>query len=167
MVPMCVKTLVVTNPPHPSVLVLCPVEDYGEKRSCRVVPIWIGPAEARQLGAALEEARFNRPMTHDLFLDAITNLDASVDHAEIVDQKGITFFAKLYLSQGSRMIALDARPSDAVSLAIREGANVLMSEDVLGRASFPYIVKNEEDDEAEIEEFHSFIGGLTPDDFVQ
>ena len=100
MVPMCVQTLVFTNPPNPSVLVLCPMEDYGARRTCRVVPIWIGTPEARMLGAALEDAKSRRPMTHDLFINAITNLDAVVERAEITDQRGEIFFAKLVLRQG-------------------------------------------------------------------
>ena len=167
MVPMCVQTLVFTNPPNPSVLVLCPVEDFGMRRTCRVVPIWIGSPEARQLGAALEDAKFNRPMTHDLFLDALTNLDTTVERVEIVDQRGTTFFAKLVLRQGERLIELDARPSDAIALAVREGAIIVMSDDVLSRASFPFIFKNEVADAAEIEEFHSFIESLSPEDFLE
>lgn len=165
MVPVCVQTLVVTNAPNPSVLVLCPIEDYGSLRSYRVVPIWVGSPEARQLGAALEAAKYARPMTHDLFIDALTNLDSSVERVEITDQQGSTFYAKLYLRQGDRVFALDARPSDAIALAIRQGAIILMDDDVLNRASFPYIVKNGGDSEQEMKDFHSFVEGLSPADF--
>ena len=119
------------------------------------------------IGAALEDMKTRRPMTHDLFVNAITNLDAVVERAEITDQRGEIFFAKLLLRQGERLIELDARPSDAIALAVREGAVILMSEDVLDRASFPFIFKNEVADEAEIEEFHSFIESLSPEDFLQ
>ncbi len=166
MIPVCVHTLVLSKPPHPSVLVLCPIEDYRPHRTCRIVPIWVGPAEARQLGTALEAAKFSRPMTHDLFIDALTNLDASVEEAAIVGQEGKTFFAKLVLKQGERRISLDARPSDAIALAVRQGANILMAEDVLDRASFPYIFKSEIDDEEEIGEFRKFVEGLSPEDFA-
>ena len=70
--------------------------------------------EATQMGIALEKARFSRPMTHDLFLDALTNLDAQIDHVVINDVQGATFFARLTLRQHDRLIDLDARPSDAL-----------------------------------------------------
>lgn len=78
-------------------------------------------------------------MTHDLFLDALTNLDARIDHVLINEVNGPTFYAKLVLRQHSRLIELDARPSDALALAIRQEAPIYMNEDVLERASFPYV----------------------------
>lgn len=165
MIAVCVQTLVVSAAPSPSILVLCPVEDYQNHRNCRIIPIWMGAAEATQLGMALEGSKFTRPMTHDLFLDALTNLDASIDHVDIVGVEGQTFFAQLYIRQGGRVFALDARPSDAVALAIREGASLFMAEDVLQKASFPYIFKNEQGDEEEIKEFHAFVQNINPEDF--
>ena len=94
MIPVRIQTLIVTAAPAPSIIVLQPVEETQNGKS-RVVPIWIGAAEAAQMGVALEKARFTRPMTHDLFLDALTNLDARVDHVVINDVKGPTFFARL------------------------------------------------------------------------
>ena len=113
MIPVRIQTLIVTAAPAPSIIVLQPVEETQNGKS-RVVPIWIGAAEAAQMGVALEKARFTRPTTHDLFLDALTNLDARVDHVVINDVKGPTFFARLALRQGGRLIELDARPSDAL-----------------------------------------------------
>ena len=117
------------------------------------------------MGIALEKARFSRPMTHDLFLDALTNLDARVDHVLINEVNGPTFFAKLVLRQHDRLIELDARPSDALSIAIRQQAPIYIDEHVLERASFPYVFKNHPGDEVEVEEFRKFIEDLAPDDF--
>lgn len=164
MVPLRVLTLLFTGLQNPAVLVLEPIEEPIEGKS-RVIPIWIGGAEAMQLGVSLEHVKLPRPMTHDLFLDAITNLDACVDHASIVDVQGQTFFAKLVLRSQGRLVELDARPTDALSLALREDAPILIEENVLKQASYPYIFKGEKQREIELDEFRSFISDLSPDDF--
>ena len=141
MIPVTIQTLIMTAPPSPSIIVLQPEEEATQQRTRRVVPIWIGTAEATQMGIALEKARFSRPMTHDLFLDALTNLDARIDHILINEVKGSTFFARLTLRQHGRLIELDARPSDALSLAIRQEAPIFIDEEVLEKASFPYVFR--------------------------
>ena len=113
MIPVTVQTLIVSAAPSPSIIVLQPVEEIVQERKSRIIPIWVGVNEATQMGIALEKARFSRPMTHDLFLDALTNLDAQIDHVVINDVQGATFFARLTLRQHDRLIDLDARPSDA------------------------------------------------------
>lgn len=164
MVPLRVLTLIFTGPDRPAVLVLEPIEEVLDGMS-RIVPVWIGANEAMQLGMAIEHAKLPRPMTHDLFIDAITNLDATVDHVLINRVDGQTFFARLFLRQGGRIIELDARPTDALSLAIREDAPFLIDEEVLAAASFPYLFQSEKEKEVELQEFHTFIDSLSPDDF--
>ena len=167
MIQMSVQTLVVTNAPNPSILVLCPTEDFEKHRDCRIVPIWLGVVEASQLGMSLENAHFARPMTHDLMMNALTSLDATILRVEIVAQKEQTFYAHLILHQGDRTIELDARPSDAISLAVRQGAPIFMDEDVLQKTSFPFLFHSDKDDQEEIREFHSFVKNLHPDDFLE
>ena len=150
MIPVRIQTLIVTAAPAPSIIVLQPVEETQNGKS-RVVPIWIGAAEAAQMGVALEKARFTRPMTHDLFLDALTNLDARVDHVVINDVKGPTFFARLAL----------------LSLAVRQEAPIYIEDNVLERASFPYLFKKAPDEEEELEEFRTFLEELAPEDFQE
>ena len=165
MVEVKVLTLIVTGGGTPSFLVLEPVEDHVSEGKSRVVPICVGGYEALGLGSALENARFTRPMTHDLLLDALTNLDARVDHVFISDVKNGTFYARLSLSQHNRLIDLDARPSDAIALALRQGAPVYIDEGVLERASFPYLFKRPYDEERIVDDFKSFLEGVSPDDF--
>lgn len=169
MIPVNVQTLIVSIAPAPSIIVLQPIESTGTAGKSRIVPIWVGVNEATQMGIALEQARFSRPMTHDLFLDALTNLDARVDHVVINDVKGSTFFARLALRQHDRLIDLDARPSDALALAIRQRVPVYIEESVLERASFPYVLKQPPDDseamKQELEEFKNFLEEIAPEDF--
>lgn len=164
MVPLKVLTLVVAGPAQPSVLVLQPVEDTPAGKA-RIVPIWIGPTEAAQIGMALESVKFDRPMTHDLFLDALTNLDARVDSVVIYRVRGQVFFSHLALSQAGRLVTLDARPSDAIALALRQDAPLYIEEDVLDAASFPFLFKGERQSEAELAEFKTFLDQLSPEDF--
>lgn len=163
MIPLKVLTLIVLNPMQPAALVMEPIEEHQRTKS-RIVPVWVGPAEAMQLGMAVEHMRTPRPLTHDLMLDALTNLDTRIDHAVINDVKGTTFFAKLYLKQDDRMIELDARPSDAIALAIREDAPIYIDEKTLDKGSYPYIIRKDAS-ESEIEEFHSFLENISPEDF--
>ena len=167
MIQVSVQTLVIGSSPSPSVLVLVPTEDVRRRNTCRIVPIWMGTAEATGLGLAIEGARMARPLTHDLFLDALTNLDATVERVEITDVRGQTFFAHLVLKAAERTIELDARPSDAVALAVRQGAPIYMAEDVLEKSSFPFVFRSEMPGKKELDEFHEFVQSLTPEDFAE
>lgn len=164
MIPARIKTLIVSHPQTPSILVLQPIEEV-QGNKYRIIPIWVGPFEAVQLTTALEHAKSHRPMTHDLFLDALTNLDARIERVVISDVEKNVFHSKLYLLQGLRSIELDARPSDSIALAVRQGAPLFIEESVLERASFPYVVRKANDEEEEISHFRTFLEGLTPDDF--
>lgn len=165
MIEVKIQTLIVSSAPAPSIIVLQPVEEKPQNNNYRIVPIWIGINEATQMGIALEKARFGRPMTHDLFLDALTNLDARVDHVFISNVSGSVFYAKLVLRQHNRLIELDARPSDALALAVRQKAPIFMDESVLEKASFPYVFKKSPNEETELSDFREFVEGLAPEDF--
>lgn len=167
MIPVSIQTLVVAAAPSPSVLVLCPADDFNKHTTCRVVPIWLGAVEAAQLGMAMETTKTSRPLTHDLMLDALTHLDTMVDRVEIYDVKRHTFFAHLILRCGQRIITLDARPSDAVSLAIRQDAPLYMAQRVLDVASFPFVFRKDKTDEKELDEFREFVQSLSPEDFEE
>lgn len=165
MVEAKILTLIVLGNDSPSFLVLEPIEQHASTGKSRIVPICIGSKEAASLGAALENKRFTRPMTHDLMLDALTNLDARVDHVFIHSVKNGTFFAKLCLAQHDRIIELDARPSDAIPLAIRQDAPLYIDETVLEEASFPYLVRNPADEERVVDDFKAFLEDVSPEDF--
>lgn len=167
MVEVVPLSLVVTQTPGPCVLVLCPIDEYEQHDTCRIVPIWVGAADAAALGLAIEGKRLQRPMTHDLFLDALTNLDAHVDRVVITRVEGKIFHSNVVLRAGDRTITLDARPSDSVSLAIRQGSPIYMEDDVLNKASYPFVFKREKDNADELAEFHAFVESLDPDDFLE
>ena len=167
MVPMNILTLIAAPAPAPSIIVLQPQEEPVSEGKSRVVPICIGATEAIALTNALEGNRFERPSTHDLILDTLASLDAIVDHVLINDVKGTVFFARLTLSQHGRLIEVDARPSDAINLAVRQGAHIYMDEQILDKTSYPYLFKTPIDEEAAVQDFHDFLESITPEDFAE
>ena len=92
MVPLKVLTLVVAGQNQPSVLVLQPVEETPAGKA-RIVPIWIGPTEAAQIGMALEHVKFARPMTHDLMLDARQDAPLHIEET-VLDASSFPFLFK-------------------------------------------------------------------------
>lgn len=165
MIPLRVLTMIFTSPEQPAILVLEPDEPPIAGKS-RIVPIWIGSSEAMQIGVALEGIKPPRPLTHDLFLNALTNLDARIDHVVINGVSGQTFFAKLVLRTHGRLVELDARPTDAIALAVREGAPFYIKSTILDKASYPFIFKDPLNMERELKEFHTFINDLRPEDLL-
>ena len=106
-------------------------ESGGEADVPQPLPIWIGIAEAAAIQAALEGRRPARPMTHDLLAAAIRQLEGELVGAIIhLLEKG-TFHASLRILQGERLVDVDARASDAVALALRCGAEILVHRSVL------------------------------------
>ncbi len=165
MIPVKVQTLLMSQDASPSILVLSALQSEDLEVDPRFIPIWIGLPEAAQIGLALEDIRLPRPLTHDLFINAIASLDAYVDHVLITDVKASTFYATLTLRQHGHLIELDARPSDAIALAIKQNASIYVMEKVYEKASFPFKL-NPENNEQDLEEFHEFVSNLSPDDFL-
>jgi len=163
MVPVTIETLVVAILPTPSVVVLRP--KHGEALAERVLPIWIGPAEAASIGIALEGQTHLRPMTHDFIATIIRAFDSEVERVVIDRVEGSTFFATVYLQHKGRVLNLDARPSDSIALALRVNAPLFVDEDVLNSASYPYDFSKENNTEAAMSDFRSFIESISPEDF--
>lgn len=168
MVLIKVQTLILSSAPTPSVIILQPVEHCAYEGKSRIIPIWMGFNEATQISTALEKKHFSRPMTHGLFLDTLTNLDAYIEHVIINSVKGLTFYSQIILRQHNRLITLDARPSDSLSLAIRQTSPIYITDTVLEKASFPSITRNSSFYyDQTIEAFHRFIKSINPSDFYE
>lgn len=100
-----------------------------------VLPIWIGAMEAMAISLALNKVDFPRPMTHDLLLLAIEGLGGTLTAVEVVRMEEGTFYAELVIDQGGEERRIDSRPSDAIALAVRCEAAVLVAPDVLAEAA--------------------------------
>ncbi len=173
MVPVSIESLMIGLAPQHSVLSLRPNKSLaipGEENNeiyDRVLPIWIGPTEAAAIAAALDNSRAERPLTHSVMNQVIRVMGGSVNRVQIDRVVGTTFYASILLRCGSGLFSrVDARPSDAIALAIRAEAPLFVSMDVLQAASFPRSFKPGADSKIEMEEFHKFIDNVRPEDFV-
>ncbi|MBW2645803.1 MAG: bifunctional nuclease family protein [Deltaproteobacteria bacterium] len=95
------------------------------------LPIWIGLLEATAIATELESVRFSRPMTHDLFKTVMENLDVTMSKIEVCDLKDNTFYATIYFQGNNKEFAVDARPSDAIALALRMGSPIYVHDQVI------------------------------------
>jgi uncharacterized protein len=98
------------------------------------LPIWVGIFEANAIALQLENVTTPRPMTHDLLRNMIAELDARVIRVVISDLRDSTFFAQIRVLTGGRTLELDARPSDAIALALRTEAPIFVAQEVLDQA---------------------------------
>lgn len=145
------------------VIILRPVDDRGPK--ARLLPIWIGHPEAAAILFALQDIEPPRPMTHDLLHSVITSLNHLVDRIEITRLEEGTFYAMVILRGKERSIAIDARPSDSIALAVRTGSPIYVAEEVLDAAAVLADQPVEFDEEAEVEQFRDFLERVNPSDF--
>jgi len=102
------------------------------------LPIWIGVAEATSIASAIKQLAMQRPLTHDLMQNALDELGVKVQRVVITDLKDSTYFAELTLSQGERVFTLDARPSDAIGIALRSEAPIFVAQAVLDQAKMNF-----------------------------
>jgi bifunctional DNase/RNase len=99
-----------------------------------VLPIWVGIFEANAIAMQLEEVVSPRPMTHDLLKNVIEGLEAQVEQVVITDLKENTFFAAIHLVRNGERFTIDARPSDAMALALRASAPIFVERQVLDKS---------------------------------
>ncbi len=128
LVPMSIKGLMLDPVSNSPIVVL---KDEEEKF---FLPIWVGIFEANAIALQLENVTTPRPMTHDLLRNMISELDARVIRVVINDLRDSTFFAQIKLITGGRTLELDARPSDAIALALRTEAPIFVAQEVLDQA---------------------------------
>jgi bifunctional DNase/RNase len=110
-----------------------PVVILREIGGDRVLPIWIGPAEASAIAMHMAKVDFPRPLTHDLIVSVVKGLDARVRRVEIPQVVDGTYHAALVLERDDGTVAVDARPSDSIAIALRTRATIVVSDDLLRR----------------------------------
>jgi bifunctional DNase/RNase len=135
----------------------------------RFLPIWIGHPEAAAILARLQDNETPRPMTHDLFSSALGELDAQVVRISVVEMRDSTFYARVVLRRDGQEVELDARPSDAIALALRAKAPIYAADDVIEESSIQ--MEDEEaaaaaaDPEQLVEDFKQFLDEVRPEEF--
>jgi bifunctional DNase/RNase len=100
------------------------------------IPIWIGLCEASAIATEMEKVKLPRPMTHDLIKNILRLLQAKLVKVEIHDLQDSTFFAAIFFQRDGQIFSLDARPSDAIALALRSDAPIFVAEEVIEKTLF-------------------------------
>src|SRR6187402_2658421 len=126
----------------------------------RVLPIWVGPVEANAIALQIENITPPRPMTHDLLRNLLQEFGARVNRMLITALRGNTFFAYLEILRQGERILVDARPSDALAIALRSKAPVFVEESVLDQARSVEVST----EQADRERLQRWLESLDPDD---
>lgn len=137
-----------------------PIVVLRDKDGRRVLPIWVGIFEANAIALQIENVAAERPMTHDLLRNVIHDLNATVQKVVVCDLQASTFYAMIYLTVNGDTIAVDARPSDAIALALRTRAPIFVEEAVIDNAR-PLDPTHEKPDS---DRLHQWLDSLDPDD---
>jgi hypothetical protein len=137
-----------------------PIVILRDKEGQRVLPIWVGIFEANAIALQIENLPTPRPMTHDLLRNVIQDLRASVQKVVISDLQEHTFFALIYLTRNGDTVAIDARPSDAIALALRTRAPIFVEDSVIDGAKTIDFSSEKVDDDR----LHKWLESLGPDD---
>lgn len=163
MIQVRIASLAVDPRSNQPVIVLRPLDE--EPGNGRVLPIWIGQPEATAILLAIEGVELPRPLTHDLMKNIVDSLGSYIERVEITRVEEGTFYAALVVRAEERTIAIDARPSDSIALAVRTGAPIFVAEDVLAAAAVGDGTDEAVDEEAELRAFREFLDEVDPEDF--
>src|ERR671936_1014963 len=136
-----------------------PIVILRDKDGSKTLPIWVGMFEANAIALQIENISTPRPMTHDLLRNVIHDLKASVQKIVVCDLQENTFYALIYLSLNGDTVAIDARPSDAIALALRTRAPIFVEESVIDNAK----TMDPSSEKADAERLHKWLEGLDPD----
>jgi bifunctional DNase/RNase len=143
-----------------------PVVILQEMDGERVLPIWIGPAEASAIAMELAGVKFSRPLTHDLFKQVVVGLGASLSKVLISRVEENTYFAELHLHRDDHVIQIDARPSDSIAVALRLQAPIFTDASLLELTSIDTVEPMSPDSEKmDPESLRSYLEKLDPEDF--
>src|SRR5258708_14742664 len=137
-----------------------PIVILRDKEAQKVLPIWVGIFEANAIALQIENISTPRPMTHDLLRNVIEDLKATVVKVVVCDLQDNTFYALIYVSLGGETVAIDARPSDAIALALRTRAPIFVEETVIDHAKTVDFSSEKND----ADRLHKWLESLDPDD---
>jgi bifunctional DNase/RNase len=144
-----------------SPIVILKVEDEN-----RYLPIWIGQPEARSILMKLQNQEFSRPLTHDLAVNLVNELGGSMEKVTVTELRDSTFFATISVQVEGRTVEIDSRPSDAIALAVRSGAEIFAADEVIEEAAVVFEEAMEETPEEEVvDKFKDWMNQVSPEDF--
>lgn len=163
MVPMELVGVRIELPSNTPIVILR-VQD--ESDDARMLPIFIGGPEATAIALAHEGVTPPRPMTHDLFAEALDAMDVRAERVVITELRDRTFYAELHLRSPDEAKVMSARPSDAIALAIRLGVPIFAEDELLDEVGYIDSPEPTGEDDEVVEEFKDFIDNVSPEDFA-
>ena len=131
----------------------------------QAVPIWIGLLEATSIASALQNIKYDRPMTHDLLKNFADTLQISIVKVEVCDLKDNTFYARIYFVSKDQSFDIDARPSDAIALALRFKAPIYVEDSVMQKSKISDGGAEVVDTSEEGKKWADYLANLSSDDF--
>ena len=137
-----------------------PIVILKDKEGERVLPIWVGVFEANAIALQIENISTPRPMTHDLIRNILSEIEADVQRIVVCELRENTFYAMIYLDREGETMAIDARPSDAIALALRTKSPIFVEDDVVESAKGLDLSKESSDSER----LQKWLEDLNPDD---
>lgn len=165
-----IETIIMASGGGPSLIVLRERSGANATEApLRTLSIQTGAFEAASISQGIDGTELPRPITHELFLNVLSKLDVKIERVEINRYDAPVFFSNVVLVHeadgGLCEVSVDARPSDALALAVRANAPIYIEDDVMNRVGTVPARKREEADEDELEQFDKFVQTLSPDDF--
>jgi len=143
-----------------------PIVILKDMQENKAIPIWIGLFEASAIATELEKIVFSRPMTHDLFNECLKALSVTVKKIEIGDIRNNTFYANIYLNREGQDFTVDARPSDAIALALRAHAPIFVEETVIEKSrNIDFGIKITDLDKLKEDKIKEYLENLSAEDF--
>ncbi|MCK5700324.1 MAG: bifunctional nuclease family protein [Cyclobacteriaceae bacterium] len=142
-----------------------PIIILKSEESDQAIPIWIGLLEATSIASAMQDIKYERPMTHDLFKTFSDTLKISISKIEVCDLRDNTFFARIYFVSKDGSFDIDARPSDAIALALRFSAPIFVADAVLQQSKISDGEAEAVDTSEEGKKWADYLEKLSPDDF--
>jgi bifunctional DNase/RNase len=143
-----------------------PIVILKDMQESKAIPIWIGLFEASAIATELEKIVFSRPMTHDLLNECLKTLNVTVNKVEIIDIRNNTFYANIYLVSEGQNFTIDARPSDAIALALRAHAPIFVDDGVIEKSrSVDFGMKITDLDKLKEDKIKEFLENLSAEDF--
>lgn len=143
---------------------MSPIVMLTDTEGRRALPIWISQDQAKAIKLAMNQQTSPRPLTHDLMVNILEGWEIAITRVIIHALQDNTYYAQLQLKLGEKTQEIDARPSDAIVLALRLSAPIWVMEEVVSDASIPV---DQDEDERERREFRQFLSNLSPDDFAK
>jgi len=138
------------------------LKDLEEKSA---LPIWIGLIEASAIATELEHIQLSRPMTHDLLKNILGVVEATVNRVVVYDLADNTFYARIEIIHDGKRLELDARPSDAIAVALRTKAPIFVAKKVIEKSRKIDLSKEGTDEQSRKQKWTEILENLSPEDF--